>query len=592
MRAPEYQRLRGCSRISAFWLCIAIGAFHIPLAWAGKVRIDGLEGAMLTNAERYVELFQRKNDPDLSARWRKELHADAPEQIREALQPFGYYSTEIESSLTEEKGDWIAVYKVTLGPPVRVSATDIRWLGPGAEQTVLQDAVRKFPLKKGDVFVHKTYEDGKIDLQDAAYEIGYVKVKLVKHEVRVNPEKNDATIYLELDTGPRYRFGTITLHQDIIDPGLLQQFVTLKQGEPYSNRELLKFQQSVIATGWFSVAEVKPDFAAAKDAEVPIEVFLTPAKRHKVEFGVGYETDIGPRGSIRWRSPRINRRGHQASAGLQLAPVKGDVRANYEIPVHNPRTDRLSFTADYEYEYLNDSDRNTYNLDVSLLRTTLDQKNFFRLFGEFKHERFSAGNDPATRTNILSLGSIVSRTVAEEADFVRSGYNVSADLRVASSALVSDTSFLRGDFFGRYLHPIGSGGRINVRGELGAAWVEDFDKYPNSLRYFAGGDRSIRGYAYKDLGPKDAEGVVIGGKNLLVGSIEYDQRIKGPWVGAGFVDAGNAFNDALDKIYVGAGFGVRWLAPFGSVRFDMAWPVSEDPGLSDVRFHLGLGALL
>ena len=90
----------------------------------------------------------------------------------------------------------------------------------------------------------------------------------------------------------------------------------------------------------------------------------------------------------------------------------------------------------------------------------------------------------------------------------------------------------------------------------------------------------------------DDEGVNTGGRNLFLTNLEYNHRVVGDWVGAAFVDAGNAFNDKLDKIFVGAGVGVRWLAPFGSVRLDVAWPVSENPQAGDFTIHLGLGAIL
>lgn len=561
-------------------------------AAAGEVRIEGLEGDMLNNAKRHVVLYQRMDDEKLSVRWRKTLYEDAPEQIRASLQPFGYYNAKVEGTLTENADKWTAVYRVDPGRPVKVSAVDIRWEGAGAERPELIKALEKFPLKPRDVFVHQIYEDGKAALQDVAYELGFVKVKPVQHVVRVNPEENTAIIQLTLDTGPLYYFGKITLRQDVIAPELLQQFVDLKEGEPYSNQDLMEFQQGLTSSGWFSVVEVKPDFDAARNAVVPINVDLTPSKKHKLELGLGYATDVGVRGSVRWTNNRVNRLGHQAGASLTLARVTGTVSANYQIPIRNPRTDRLAFTTTYEYENLNDTDRDTVNLEAAFLHRTLDQKNYFKWFGDFRYERFSAGEEDNVTTHLVSPGVIARRRVLEKAEFIRRGYSVSADVRVASSALLSDTSFVRSDFNAVYLYPIGSRGRLNLRGEIGLSWVEDFDKYPASLRFFAGGDQSVRGYDYQDLGPTDSKGGVIGGKNLLVGSLEYDHRIVGKWVGAGFVDAGNAYDDTFDKVYVGAGVGVRWLAPFGSVRVDLAWPVSENPSFSDVQFYLGLGAVL
>jgi translocation and assembly module TamA len=153
-RFCEHCRLSPRLRIPLLCMCLGLGSFHLSSAWAGKVRIEGLEGDMLKNAEAYVELYQRRDDEDLSARWRKKLFEDGPQEIREALQPFGYYNAGVESSLTEEEGGWEARYAVDLGPPVRVVETDIQWLGEGAEKQELVQAIPNFPLKVGDTFVH------------------------------------------------------------------------------------------------------------------------------------------------------------------------------------------------------------------------------------------------------------------------------------------------------------------------------------------------------------------------------------------------------------------------------------------------------
>jgi len=145
---------------------------------------------------------------------------------------------------------------------------------------------------------------------------------------------------------------------------------------------------------------------------------------------------------------------------------------------------------------------------------------------------------------------------------------------------------------GEYMFGFGDDNRIQTRAEIGTTWVDDFDLYPTSLRFFAGGDSSVRGYTYESLGPLNDDGVVVGGKHVFTSSFEYNRRVTESWVLAGFVDAGNAYDDELDHLYVGTGFGFRWLAPFGSLRVDMAWPISENPEMSDYHIHVGFGATL
>jgi len=134
---------------------------------------------------------------------------------------------------------------------------------------------------------------------------------------------------------------------------------------------------------------------------------------------------------------------------------------------------------------------------------------------------------------------------------------------------------------------IGERGRFIVRGTLGATSVDDFARLPPELRFFAGGDRSIRGYEYQEIGPRNARALVIGGEYLAVASAEYEHYFLENWGGAVFVDAGDAFTDEFD-LKLGVGVGVRWRSPVGLVRLDLGVPIS-DAFESGVQLHLVIG---
>jgi translocation and assembly module TamA len=155
--------------------------------------------------------------------------------------------------------------------------------------------------------------------------------------------------------------------------------------------------------------------------------------------------------------------------------------------------------------------------------------------------------------------------------------------------LISDTSFLQLYGNTKWVFGLWSGGRLLTRAEAGVTLIDELDTLPASVRFFAGGDVSVRGYAYNSLGPTDLLGAVVGGSNLLVGSIELDQKISTNWSIAAFVDSGNAYDDLGDfDPATGIGVGLRWYSPLGPIRIDVAVPLEKDAP-DNYRLHITLG---
>lgn len=556
------------------------------------VQVQGVDGALKDNVLAHLELNKLKEDEGLNARWLKRLFARSEQQVRTALQPYGYYNPKVSSELTESGGKWLASYQVEAGNPVKISKLDIRWTGAGANESRLQEEVNQFRLKVGDTLDHAAYESGKNELLDEAFALGYAKAKLEQSQVRVDLPSDSAEIEIVVDTGPLYYFGEISFLQDFLDADLLADYVTIQPGEAYSHEALLSFQQNLIASGFFQEVTINPDFDNAVNDRVPMTVILKPITPHKLSFGIGYETDVGPRLSARWEDRLINSLGHSSDLSLKLSTKESKLVGSYSIPVLEPLTDRWVSSATLQYLETPSTTSNTAEIETAFVRRNLEDTHFYKGFALYSAENFQVGDHSDVDTLLLQLGGTVRMSYIDEDIFPQHGYLMYGDLRGSAEALLSDTSFSRIHLGGRYLLGFGDSHRLDMRLELGGAWVDDFDAYPSSLRFFAGGDNSVRGYEYQSLGPEDSDGVVVGGRNLMVGSLQYDFRVAEKWVLDTFVDAGNAYNSQLDKIYVGSGFGARYLAPFGSVRIDFGWPVSEQPEMRDFQIHLGFGATL
>jgi translocation and assembly module TamA len=137
---------------------------------------------------------------------------------------------------------------------------------------------------------------------------------------------------------------------------------------------------------------------------------------------------------------------------------------------------------------------------------------------------------------------------------------------------------------------LGENWRWTWRGELGTTLVRNFDSLPSSYRYFAGGDRSVRGFALNELGPRDAAGLRTGAKHLLVTSLELERKLPRQLAMAVFVDAGDAFNTWQGGVAASVGIGLRYRLPMLNLGLDLAQAVHA-PGngtLPGPRVHLNL----
>jgi translocation and assembly module TamA len=318
-----------------------------------------------------------------------------------------------------------------------------------------------------------------------------------------------------------------------------------------------------------------------------VDVTLTPRKPHQFTASVGASTDTGPRLRLGYENRRLNRRGHRLNGRISASPVQQEITTGYRIPLKDPRSEWLSFEAGVQQEDTDTSDTTGFKLAV---RQTKKRRNEWleTRFVEATREKFDVGTQSGVISTLLIPGISWSQAVSEAALKPTWGHRVFFELKGGVDSLLSDTTFARARLSAGWIKGLPWDGRILVRGEAGALSVDEFDVLPPSQRFFTGGDTSVRGYEFQSLGPEDNAGNVVGGKYLLVGSIEYEHPILNKWSAAVFTDAGNAFSDTHSNqgFKVGIGFGVRWTSPIGPIRLDLAHPVGETP-LFRIHFRLG-----
>jgi len=565
-----------------------------------QIQIEGVKGELLDNVLAYLSIEQQKNHPRLSASRIKRLHKQAPEEIKKALEPFGYYRADITtaelippSSDKDDEAVWQAKYVIKLEDPLKITKVLIG--GSAKDEKVFQKQFDDFPLKVGDTLNQPHYEKAKRVLHNLAEEYGYFDAKFTKHEIRIDEQAYAAEILLDFESKRRYIFGPVIFNQEqfSFNESLLQRFLTFKSGDYYTFSKILNFKNALSNSDYFEKVDV--DIAHSSptgDLHLPVNVTLNPRKQDKYAAGIGYGTDTGPRGSLEWKRRYINRYGHQFSAKAELSQIRRSMTARYFIPMGLRPDSFLTITAGYKDEKTDTSESEVFLVGISKHHTrTLFNKRLSEVIGiEYRDEKYAIGSDTG-HARLLMPNINWSYVDADNRIYTLNGYKIQLDVRGALDDVGSNTSFLQTRLNTIFIHQLLKDGRIIARGDVGYSAISllsgDFHDLPPSIRFFSGGDRSVRGYDYQTLGPKNLEGQVIGGKNLLVGSLEYDHKILEKWSLAIFYDVGNAFNDFSEPLKQGAGVGVRWHSLVGLIRVDVATALSEEG--TPLRLHITIG---
>ncbi|QWT20602.1 autotransporter assembly complex protein TamA [Bacillus sp. NP157] len=570
--------------------------FFPAAAHAGVVlNVDGVDENLKNAVVAGVELSQYTARDVTDAQVRR-LYANAPDQVQAALRPYGYYEATATGDLKQVGNNWQVTLHVVPGTPVTVKTVNVSLEGDAGKVPAVRRALRGVQNMKDKPMNDGQYDAARDAVSGALTATGFLDAKLVTHRVEVNRAEHSATVELKWEAGQRFRYGHVNFKNSQFRDGFLDRYLPFKSGDYFAQDQLLQLQQALNGADYFAVVNVIPDTDNAKDGTVDINVELAPAKRTIYTGGPFFGTDTGPglRGGIekRW----INDRGHKWKNELVVAQRLKTLSTLYQIPMPGPNQRSFNFGANYR-------DANTVTSKSRTLQLVANETRLWHgwtrtigmnaLTGTFTVGKRGGEGDNAEglehgRSTLLYPEITLSKKKGDNPTFVRSGWSLTMTARSTVGTLLSDARFSTVMADAKWIQSFWGRDRLILRGTAGKTWTDDFSALPPQLRFFAGGDRSVRGYDFESIGPRNAYGRVVGGENLLVGSTEVEHYFTRNWGMAAFVDAGNAFAGTDYKPKIGTGLGVRWLSPVGMIRVDVAVPV-HDKTEHGIHLHVVIG---
>lgn len=545
------------------------------------VRVKPSNSALQHNIEGYIG---EPGDRDAEALER--FSVGATEQAQKAAQALGYYQARITSEVKPGKNPRL-VLDVQPGEPVRLRDVTIRLEGPASSLKGFR-VPKSDLLKPGAVLNHGHYDDAKRLIQNQAARYGFFNGRFIQQQLRIDPQAGVADIELVYDSGPRFTLGKVSFSGDTpFDQALLQRMVPFRENTPYDSALIAELSQAMQSSGYFEGVRVDAEPGAAQGQTIPVTVRLETRKPRTVGFGVGYSTDVGPRVKANWTRHWVNSQGHSYGIESELSAPRQNVGLWYDIPLDPPLTDKLRFAGGYQYEEIADTDSLSKLLTVGPEWHSKLPSGWERVISlKWQREEYRLGNDEGLAT-FLMPGIDYSFLRSDNRVDPRNGYRLQFGVQVAKEGLLSDANLVHATGLIKGLTTLADKHRLLGRLQVGGSLTNGYTNIPPSLRFFAGGDQSVRGYDYQSLSPTNSDGDHIGGRYMIAGSAEYQYSIAEKWRVATFIDQGNSFN-SLDfpSLKTGVGIGVRWVSPVGPLRLDLARALDDDGGF---RLHFSMG---
>lgn len=556
---------------------------HAEVTINGLEQFDGVGPELLENVQAYLRLDREACDaPDWLVR---RLFVEADKDISEALEAVGYYDVQVSKTLRFGESCWGASFNINVGPPVVLR--EVRLAIEGTDDEELNRALEECALQVGDTLNHGAYERCKRRIINLAEGRGFFDALFAERRVDVYPDEYAADVALRLESGRRYVFGATTFNQEVLDRDVVRRYLPAQRGDPYDVEILQRLQRDMAESAYFDQVVFTPSPRGEPHYDVPIYVELTPGKKWQYVAGVGFATDVGPKLRFGVLNRRVNSRGHQAEVEANLSRVISEIDLTYRVPLDRPR-DWIAIDTGYRLEDNDSFDSRLFTAGIQRIQRR-DSGWVRSLFLTLRLEEFETGVQDDGDSELLTPGISYSSITEDYPARPLAGHRSLGRLSGAVNGLISDTSFLQAYGNTKWVFSLWPGARLLTRGEIGFTAIDRFPDLPASVRFFAGGDTSVRGYDFNSLGPTDPFGAVVGGSNLLVGSIEVDQMVADNWAVAAFVDSGNAYDDIDDfDPATGVGAGIRWFSPLGPIRFDVAVPLESDAP-DNYRIHVTIG---
>lgn len=418
----------------------------------------------------------------------------------------------------------------------------------------------------------------------------FAQVVGTRYEVNHNTRTLDA--HIRIAPGRAATMGPIQVSgNDTVSSTYLERLVPWKLGSPWNNSQMESYQSILQQTGLFRSINIAPEHE--QKLETPVNVQVVEGPPRSVAAGFRYSTDVGFGMNASWEHRNFFGNGEIVRVSMPIAEDKQEFATKFIKPAFLRSDQNLLGDFSVRKEKTTSYDQQAVTVQAGVDRRINRQ---WWVKGEGKLEignltdstgksdysygglAFSVRRDTTNRLFTPTRGSRVELTLAPHSGRYRSSFTTlltKVDARMYYAPFDTSQLVLAG------------------RMVLGTMWGASINVIPRSLRFFAGGGGSVRGYAEQAIGPRDAAHEPTGGISYQEWSLEARIGITKNIAVVPFVDAGMVYETNLPKLGKdlswAAGLGLRYSTPIGPIRLDVAVPLDRRRGDDAYQFYISIG---
>ena len=562
-----------------------------------KVHIEGVEDSQILEIlEKTSVLESLKDTPPSSDVMLLRRIEDDQTRFQTVLRSEGFYEATVSHSIDRAVTPYDITFMITPGRRFTLEAFTIHYVGKDAQSAGPPPSdLEALGLKIGMPAQADAIVSAQTRLLRQLADNGHPLAEVADRKAVVDHADGDMTVDLEVDPGPKARFGELTIEGlDQTKPAYLQRVLAWQPGLPYDQRRVDELRRQLVDMGIFDTVKISVPKELDDSDELPVQVSVIEGKARTIGFGVSYSTDEGFGGEIFWR----HRNFFGAQESLKVTATLSEIRQALALDIEKPNflaiDQSLLLNGTLLHQQSDAFDEKSASAFVGLKRKI--DENWEVTYGVAPEYSKVDDNDGEETWVGAAIPVRLRHDTTDNALDPTTGQRFLLSVAPTIGELSKFTKFIRTEFRPSiYFAPFPTDRVIfAARGRIGSIIGEDTDEVPANHRFYAGGGGSIRGYEFQTVGPLDNDDDPVGGRSVVEVGAELRLRATETIGIVPFIDGGTAYDssipDADREIRWAAGLGLRYFTAIGPLRLDFAFPLNRRKGIDDsFQFYVSIG---